>query len=296
MSPKLVETAWERWRRRAAKLRSHPQRARFLASRALWLAGVSSWFTVDLPDGLRVRFYPSSVSAALWVSPDARNDDAAFLDTVLRPGDTYLDCGANIGHLAIVARSIVGREGVVTAIEPNPRIFEYCVDNLRLNGFADVLALNTALGETRGAVCISDRRDDDQNRVGDAGTLVPLRPLDDIVGATPVTLLKLDVEGYELQVLKGAARTLAITSVVYCELSEPNSARFGYHPREVEDLLLSHGFVFARADGAAWNIVRHRLYETVEHMPRTGFNLVAVRVGALDDFAARLAARGQRII
>src|SRR5215207_4655498 len=129
---------WSRWRRRAEKLRSHPRPLRFLASRALWHSRLSSLLTADLGDGLRVRFYPSSISAALWVDGDARNEDADFLGLVLRPGDTYVDGGANIGHLALVARRRVGQAGSVTAIEANPRIFGYCVGNLQLNHFEDV--------------------------------------------------------------------------------------------------------------------------------------------------------------
>ncbi len=290
-------SAWKRWATRANKLRNHPRPGRFLLSRLLWSAGVSERFTFELPDDIRLRFYPSSISAALFVSADARDDDVEFLRLVLRPGDTYLDCGANIGHLAVVARRLVGDRGLVTAIEANPRIFSYCRGNLDLNGFMDVLAINVALGEERGTAWITDRRDDDQNHLADGGgTAVPMRTLDEVVGGGPITLLKLDVEGFELQVLRGARETLARTSIVHCELSRGNSARFGYQPGEAEDLLLEAGFLLAHRTAAGWNIGTHRLFETLrdEDRPSTGYNLVAIKPVALPTFEARAA--GERII
>jgi len=286
---------WTRWRNRIVKVRTHPRPVRFLLSRALWLTRLAPLFTTDLPGQLKVRFYPSSISAALWVSHDARNDDVEFLRLVLRPGDCYLDCGANVGHLAVVARSIVGETGAVTAIEANPRIFSYCVGNLRLNGYDDVLSLNVALGELRGTVQITDRRDDDQNRVGDGDAIVPMRPLDEVVGAIDVRLLKLDVEGYELQVLRGARGVLARTDIVYCELSASNSERFGYRPSDAEQLLLDAGFVLARRVGTGWALARRGVYETLTaaERPSTGYNLVAIRRGALPLVEARFAEGGE---
>lgn len=289
---------WKRWIDRAAKLRHHPTPGRFLLSRLLWAARVSHLFTIELPEGLRLRFYPSSISAALFVSAGARSEDAEFLRLVLHPGDTYLDCGANVGHLAVIARALVGSGGAVTAIEPNPRISSYCRGNLALNGFTDVDVLNLALGESPGTIRISDRRDDDQNRVGEGSDEVSMRPLDEVVTATQVSLLKLDVEGFELQVLRGAPATLARTNIVYCELSRANSARFGYQPEQTEDLLLAAGFLLARRTEAGWKVGRRRIFDTLinEQGPRTGFNVVAIRPTVMPMFEARVAAHGQRVI
>jgi FkbM family methyltransferase len=264
----------------------------------LWHSGLSPLLVAELPDGLKVRFYASSLSAALWVENVARNEDAEFLRLVLRPGDTYVDCGANIGHLALVARKIIGESGAVTAIEANPRVYRYCVGNLQLNGFSDVVALNVALGERQGTATISDARDDDQNFVGGGNTVVEMRTLDEVVGTRRVNLLKIDVEGYELPVLRGARRTLAGTSIVYCELSAMNAKRFGYAPGDAEQLLLDEGFVFARREGNAWRVSEQGVFETVapEDRPATGYNLVAIKRADVADVTARLTGSGHRVI
>jgi FkbM family methyltransferase len=290
-------TAWKRWRARANKLRTHPEPIRFLVSRVLWHTGVSERFSIALPHGLRMRFYPSSMSAALWVSPHARNDDAEFLGLVLAEGDTYLDCGANIGHLAIVARALIGATGAAIAIEANPRIYRYCIGNLELNGFTDVVTHNIALGAEAGSIRISDRRDDDQNHVGDDGVVVEMRPLDAVVGAQPVTLLKIDVEGYEVNVLRGAANTLTRTAMIYCELSPTNASRFGTTPREIESLLLGAGFVFAQRDGLTWTISHRPVFpETANTLPNTGYNLVGIKADAIELFTSRVARRGHHVV
>jgi FkbM family methyltransferase len=282
----------QRWRARWAKLRSHPRPARLLASRVLWRTGLSSWWTITLTGGTRLRFYPSSISAGLWASPDDRREDVEILRRILRPGDTYVDCGANVGHLVIVARHIVGDLGRVTAIEANPRIASYCRGNLALNGYHDVIVRNVAVGDTQGHGRISDRRADEQNSLSTDGTEVAMAVLDDLV-KEPVTLLKIDVEGYELPVLRGARRVLQSADFVYCELSASNCARFGYEPGDVEDLLLAAGFAFARPRERRWEILHERVYETLSKrdLPSTGFNLLAVNTSSLAELTRRLESR-----
>ena len=118
-----------------------------------------------------------------------------------------------------------------------------------------------------------------------------MRTLDDTVDVVPTRLLKLDVEGCELAVLRGAARLLEQTDIVYCELSRGNCARFGYRPEEVEALLLDAGFAFIRRDGdGVLRVVRASFFSDLnpEALPASGYNLVAVKPAVADEVIEQL--------
>ncbi|MGB5812111.1 MAG: FkbM family methyltransferase [Polyangiales bacterium] len=280
-----------RWFHRLETLRAHPRPIRFVLGRVLWATGLSERFTVETPRGFRMRFYPSSISAALWSDPTSRREDEDFVWAVLRPGDRYVDAGANVGQLAIAASLRIGPEAEAVAIEAHPDVHGYLEGNLALNGVTNVRAVHCALGEEPGEIAMTSRRSDDQNYVTAVGEVrVPMKPLDSLIEPSPIRLLKLDVEGYELPVLRGATDTLTQTDVVYCELSASNCARFEYAPEEVETLLLEAGFVFLRWTNG-FPVISDAAYFSslpTEQIPATGYNLVAVRPSVTDEVIGRL--------
>lgn len=284
------------WAYRLRKLREHPRPGRFILGRLLWRSGLSPLFVREMPRGFRVRFYPTSISAALWSDPCSRTEDEDFVWAVLRPGDRYIDAGANIGQLALAASRRVGDEGEVIAIEAHPEIHRYLEGNVELNCVQNIRTLNYALGAERGEVAMTSRRSDDQNFVTEEGALrVPMRTLDELVAIRPTRLLKIDVEGCELPVLQGAATILKGTELVYCELSTGNCRRFGYEPREVEQLLLQEGFVFIRVDDRGQPVVSESAYFAslpFEALPATGYNLVAARPTVASEVLQMLSAQG----
>ena len=114
-----------------------------------------------------MRFFPSSVSCAYWIDPDARADDERVVTRLLDPGGTYVDVGANVGTLAAAAAAKVGPSGRVVAVEANPTIAGFLRENMRLNGFGHVQVHNRAVGSAPGTIRISQRRADDMNFVSD---------------------------------------------------------------------------------------------------------------------------------
>jgi len=214
---------------------------RFLVSRFLWATRLSSLLTFR-GTGYRLRFYPSSVSVALWCNSRFYHREEALLCKVLRSGDVFVDIGANVGALSLTASRIVGPCGRVYAVEPHPKIVRYLSGNVRLNRVENISIIHAAAGDHEGTAHFTSRRSDDQNHISNSGIEVPLRTLDSLLPDVPVRLLKIDVEGFELFVLRGAEHTLQQTEMIYFESYESFFQKFGYSTANVLEFLADHGF------------------------------------------------------
>jgi FkbM family methyltransferase len=169
-----------------------------------------------------------------------------FFRRYLQPGDVVIDAGANVGVFTLMFSVLVGREGRVYAVEPHPRICRYLQGNLTLNGTRNVSVFNVALGETDGEARLSDYlKDDDVNTVTAdiRGIQVPIRRLDDLgIAEKSISLLKVDVEGYEKYAIEGARGILENVRCIYFEAVESNCAKFGYGPGELIGKLKGLGY------------------------------------------------------
>jgi FkbM family methyltransferase len=233
-----------------AVLRRHPRPIRLVAAHVLQRTGLSRLFTIAL-DGYSLRFFPTNVSANLWIDPANRFHDLSLFKDYCRRGDFVVDVGANIGEVAIVCGQRVGPAGHVLAFEPHPRIFGYLLGNLRLNGCRNVTAKHLALGSSARSAKMSDDRRDDMNRLTTDGPIeIACSTLDREVPPQAVALLKVDVEGSELDVLRGAQETLARTACVNCELIDEHCRRYGHGMGEVIGALRRAGFATYVAAGA----------------------------------------------
>jgi len=214
---------------------------RFFASRVLRASKLSSFFTIPR-SGYKLRFYPSAVSTRLWSDPAFGAGDEAVLRRILRPGDVFVDVGANVGHLTLAGSNIVGPNGLVFSLEAHPRTARYLRGNVAFNQAHNVHIIPAAAGEKDGITHFTNQRSDDLNFVIDHGIEVRVLALDSVIPQVTVRLLKVDVEGGELMVFKGATETLARTEFVYFESDERLSVRFGYSTGDVFDRLRAHGF------------------------------------------------------
>jgi FkbM family methyltransferase len=139
---------------------------------------------------------------------------------LLRFPGMVIDVGANMGaHTVPVAAELARQGRTMLALEPQPVIFQQLCANLALNGLMNVVALPYACGSEPGVVSFTAP---DYRREGNFGGVsmsaqggisavvtAPCHPLDEIVQQAPVALIKIDVEGFELEVLKGARNTIA---------------------------------------------------------------------------------------
>jgi len=176
-------------------------------------------------------------------------EEMGLLLHFLREGDGFVDVGANVGAYTLLAAGVCGAE--VVAVEPIPETFRRLGMNLRLNGLEDrVRALDCGLGD--GHARLDFRRDlGSMNRISIAGSgeencvSVEVFTLGEIMEARDApAMLKIDVEGYEFQVLRGGVAILddPRLKVVVIELNG-SGLRFGHADEEVHDILVAKGFL-----------------------------------------------------
>jgi|GEM_PF-2158409 len=134
---------------------------------------------------------------------------------ILKKGDVVLDIGANIGYYALIEARLVGESGKVYACEPVPQSFDTLKKNVELNRFNNIELFNTAIGDINGELNMylsakSNIASMLENKSHNTGSIkVRAMTGDDFLKnkKTP-NILRMDVEGYEFQIIKGMAQTL----------------------------------------------------------------------------------------
>jgi FkbM family methyltransferase len=137
---------------------------------------------------------------------------------------TLIDCGANFGYWSVLISSAPYGSHKAIAIEPSSQNFAKLKNNAEINGNR-FEALKCAIGANKGTARLSGTKHEAFSIAGDAGgggEDVPVIALDDLlddgrISANGKYLIKLDVEGVEIQAIKGGARLLQGDSVLLCE-------------------------------------------------------------------------------
>jgi FkbM family methyltransferase len=175
----------------------------------------------------------------------------------LRPGDIFLDVGANIGYLSAIGADLVGRRGQVHSFEPVPAYFEKLCRLVDLNPGYNITANPFAAGEASSACTIYVTRQPGQS------TLVPsYKASSEIVGELEVpvvrldayierhklgriALIKIDAEGFELPILKGLQGYWEATGespAIICEIAPRAYSLMGRNIDELAELVAAHGY------------------------------------------------------
>lgn len=137
--------------------------------------------------------------------------DMRYVLDTLKPGDLFVDIGANVGSYTVLASKVRGARTI--AVEPDPVTAQALRRNIEVNGIADkVEVVEAALGAHAGTISFTVGRGT-VNRVAQVGDEnvrdVVARTLDDVLGGEVPKVIKIDVEGFEAEVFKGATATLA---------------------------------------------------------------------------------------
>lgn len=169
--------------------------------------------------GFKLKINPtidSGVELSIYETGTYEKGVLNFINSQLQNGDCFIDVGANIGLITIFASTKVGEAGKVLAFEANPKTFEILEDNLTLNSIKNVERYSFALGSETNQSFIYDNwqvnrggaslvvRDEKSNSYP-----VDIKKLDDVLTTSHFPkIIKIDVEGFELEVLKGAKNTI----------------------------------------------------------------------------------------
>ena len=174
---------------------------------------------------------------------------------IVRPGDTVLDIGANMGVVALHLARLVGPNGVVHAFEPNPRMAELLTQSASKNGFENIRLHSTALGSSSAVLELHIPRDN----AGQGSFIYHKDDFDHFVVHAPVCtlteivkelrinairLIKIDVEGFENEVLLGGKDVLNTLrpEFILLEANEYMTASFSSVP--VVQTLRQAGYLF----------------------------------------------------
>jgi FkbM family methyltransferase len=190
----------------------------------------------------RQNYATLSYTCVLWDF-----EEMLFLTHLLRPGDLFLDVGANVGGYTMLASAVAGARSI--AFEPVPATFAELRRNIRVNGI-EALAqpLQLGLGETEQTLSMTADRGGLNHMIATpwAGTTVEVavQRLDDVVGDARCRLMKLDAEGFEMNILRGASKTLSgpDLAALIVELNG-SGARYGHSDASVHEVITGYGFM-----------------------------------------------------
>lgn len=173
------------------------------------------------------------------------------LYSFVKSSDSVIDIGSNVGEVLMNFARIVGPSGRALGFEPNPATLAKCRRNLALNNLSNVELQGCALGNEVGEVFLGRPAESNAgaDRVmtrGDGLHHVPVTTLDAFLDDHPIArldLIKIDVEGFDLNVLRGAARSIEkFTPVLFVELSDSNLREQGDRAAELISWLESRDY------------------------------------------------------
>ncbi len=207
-------------------------------------------FEVDISEAVDWNIYWGLVGGDAWDN---------FL-SYLQSGDTVIDVGANAGEMTLRMAKVVGVQGAVYSVEPQTDNFERLSRNVALNNYPNIRIFQVAFGAARGYVSLAPRN---QRNMGTQSVVahsdiaqdsisIPMTTLDDFVETHQIQAvdgIKIDVEGYECEVLKGALRTIrCFHPVLLLEVIDEFLRAQNCSALQVLQMLTMEGYTLLNAD------------------------------------------------
>jgi FkbM family methyltransferase len=222
------------------------------------------WYQVE--PHIRMHLDPEDmVSRVILESGEWEPGSWKMMAEHLAPGATLVDVGAQIGYYSLKAAALVGSGGHVIAVEPNPDTIARLRANVAASGAGVVAVAPVACSDAEATLDLfaapeSNTGETSLSKANASQTgavahtyKVRARPLDDIVreaGLARVDVIKIDVEGAEYLVLKGAQQTLdRFHPMILVEIIDRQLQEMGASSAQLVALLEAHGYRAGRSDG-----------------------------------------------
>lgn len=250
---------------------------------------------LSLQRDLKIAISQNGSGALIYYQGYSEPETADFVTRFLKPGMTFLDIGAHMGEYTLLASRAVGPQGEVHVFEPNRDIFQLLRSNVHMNNLGNVVLNNC---------CVSDLDGERELEVYAESTISSLRlgvntppirnqKLLKVINVVStcldtywpehrkrIYLVKIDVEGAELLVLRGAMRLISLpgneTPIWLFEYRSGSYDRFGYHHRDLLAFFKEYDYEILHYEGADRFIPVN-----MDFIPMNSVNLIAVKNRAL---------------
>lgn len=223
-----------------------------------WLGARIQEKTIEIDAfGYKIKLYPDAfmTRGIVFYTPLLDYDMMHFIQRYLKPGDSFIDIGANIGLYTLLASSLVGKNGHIDSFEPVPKTVKRLKENISINKLTQVQIHPIALGEKDSTLQFTQEHDATNhvlnfNRDNNVNSIeVSSKRLDRVISDRNYAMAKIDVEGWELPLLKGAENLLSSNNPPVLMLEINGSfTKYGYKASDIINYLNSLGYDSARYD------------------------------------------------
>lgn len=189
----------------------------------------------------------SGIHKDLYLNGIREPQATRYLQSILKPDWVVVDIGANIGYYALQEARVVEK---VIALEPAPENYRTLQANVGLNRYGNAQVIRLAIGDCKGEIGFELSRACNWNSVSPAGgdIKVSIVPLDSLLDGHKVDFVRMDVEGYEMKVLKGMAGILRYNRPrMFIEVHRDKLRNYGSSQRELLEYLAQFGYCIEKS-------------------------------------------------
>jgi FkbM family methyltransferase len=218
--------------------------------------------------------------------------ETELISKLIKPGDTVVDIGANIGYYTLIAAKTVGNDGRVYSFEPEPNNYELLVKNVKINDYTNAITVQKALSNKRGKLTLfMDKTNfgahslSQKNIISQKGGFVTVETttLDDFFGNfekdSKIDFIKMDAEGAEGLIVEGAQGILKQNKIkILMEFWVYGLKNLGTDPSELLHDLQDRGFKIKLIDDKKRCLRQTEIKDIVQMCQNTSKGMVEINL------------------